>query len=129
MTLVWSEIVDQARRSVEAALGSSHAGEDGAVTEHPTQESLDNIKHNFSFADAGSWDEAKENFDMEHPAMKEFVEDVRQRGVQKPVRIDYEQSPPEVVDGHQRLVAADAAGLSHVPVKHGTFADVHYYGE
>jgi hypothetical protein len=96
---------------------------------YPTREPVSHITSNYSFADGDSWPEVKENYDTNHPRMKSMFDDVRRNGVTEPIRIDYEQSPPQVVDGHTRLMAAEAAGHTHVPVKHGTFADVHYYGE
>lgn len=96
---------------------------------YPTSEPVSKITNEYSFADADSWPEAKENYNIDHPKMRAFFDDVKRNGVQKPIRIDYEQSPPQVVDGHTRLMAAEAAGHTHIPVKHGTFADVHYYGD
>lgn len=96
---------------------------------HPTSEPVAHITKHYTFADADSWPEVKENYDLDHPTMRAMFDDVKRNGVRKPIRIDYEQEPPQVVDGHTRLMAAEAAGHEHIPVKHGTFADVHYYDE
>jgi len=97
------------------------------AAQHPRTESVANITQNYHFADGGSWQDVKDNYDQNHPAMRAMREDIRQNGIQKPILIDYDQDPPEVVDGHTRLMHAEALGMKHVPVEHSTFADAHYY--
>lgn len=97
-------------------------------TQSPGHESLHKILHTFRFADGESWEGVKANYDMSHPVHQQMRESIRQHGIQEPIAIDYEQSPPEVVDGHTRLMHAEALGHHTVPVKHTTFADHHYYG-
>lgn len=95
--------------------------------QHPRTDSVANITQHYRFADADSWPEARENFIEDHPASRAMREDIRQNGIKKPILIDYDQDPPEVVDGHSRLWHAEALGMKHVPVEHSTFADAHYY--
>lgn len=94
---------------------------------HPTRESVHNIVHNFAFADGDSWDEVKANYDTSHPSQRKLRQDIKDNGIREPIKIDYDQSPPEVVDGHTRLMHAESLGHTHVPVEHSTFADAHYY--
>jgi hypothetical protein len=98
-----------------------------AATAYPHTDSVENITKNYRFSDADSWPEARENFVEDHPASRAMREDIRQNGIKKPILIDYDQHPPEVVDGHMRLWHAEALGMKHVPVEHSTFADAHYY--
>jgi hypothetical protein len=94
----------------------------------PVEDSVGNITRNYKFADGQSWDEVKANYDTSHPAHREMHEDVRRNGIREPIVVDYNQDPPEVVDGHTRLMHAEALGMDKVPVRHNTFADHHYYG-
>ena len=87
---------------------------------HPTRDSVPRITHEYSFADGDSWPEVRDNFVMDHPSMRRMRDDIRQNGIQKPIAIDYEQTPPRVLDGHTRLAHAEALGMSHVPVRHVT---------
>lgn len=94
--------------------------------EHPRTDSVENITKNYRFADGDSWQDVKDNYVMDR-SNRAMREDIRQNGIKKPILIDYDQSPPEVVDGHTRLYHAEALGMKHVPVEHSTFADAHYY--
>lgn len=92
------------------------------------KESLHKILNTFAFADAPSWQEVKDNYHLDRLASHPDREDIRQHGIREPIAVDYGQSPPQVVDGHTRLIHAEALGLTHVPVKNTTFAEHHYYG-
>jgi hypothetical protein len=96
-------------------------------TTSPDHEALHKILRTFRFADAPNWEAVKANYDLDHPAHREMREHIRQHGIQEPIAIDYEQDPPEVVDGHTRLIHAEELGHHSVPVKNTTFADHHYY--
>lgn len=67
--------------------------------------------------DGDTWEEVHDNYDWDHPKMKEFVADVRRNGVHTPVPVNYDNDPPTVENGHTRILAAEKAGVTHVPVK------------
>jgi hypothetical protein len=67
--------------------------------------------------DFPTWKEVHDNFHWDHPTMKNFVKHIGEHGVKKPIRVDYENDPPTVENGHTRALAAAKAGLSHIPVK------------
>jgi hypothetical protein len=71
----------------------------------------------FQPTDGKTWQEVHDNYDWDHPKMKEFVKDVANRGVKSTIEVDYEKDPPTVEDGHTRVLAAQKAGLSHVPTR------------
>lgn len=93
----------------------------------PRTERIDHIIQNYRFADGDSWEEVRDNYDPDHPATHKMRKDIKENGVREPIKIDYDQSPPEVVDGHTRLWHAHELGHEHIPVEHSTFADAHYY--
>lgn len=78
----------------------------------PIQEAL-----SYQPTDFPTWKEVHDNFYWHKPALKNFVANIKEHGVKKPVRVDYENDPPTVENGHTRILAAAKAGLSHVPVK------------
>lgn len=88
------------------------------AVQHPRTDSVANITKNYQFADGDSWEEVRDNYNLDHPKMQKMKEDIRQNGIKKPIAIDYEQSPPKVLDGHTRLVHAESLGMKHVPVRH-----------
>jgi GNAT superfamily N-acetyltransferase len=102
-------------------------GRTAAAETPPGHESLHKILTTFRFADAPTWSAVKDNYHLDQLARHPDREDIRQHGIREPIAVDYEQDPPEVVDGHTRLIHAEALGLKHVPVKNTTFADHHYY--
>jgi hypothetical protein len=71
----------------------------------------------FQPTDFPTWQEVHDNFDWDHPKVKAFVADIAKRGVRKPVRVDYENDPPTIENGHTRILAAQKAGRTHVPVR------------
>lgn len=74
--------------------------------------------------DGATWAEVHDNYDWDHPKMRDLVEDVRRNGVKEPVMVDYENTPPTVEDGHTRVLAAHRAGVTHVPVRQGSSFDL-----
>lgn len=78
----------------------------------PVQHILDRYRP----TDGHTWQEVSDNYDWDHPKHKAFVQDVKANGVRTPIPIDYDNDPPTVEDGHTRLLAAQKAGLTHVPV-------------
>lgn len=49
--------------------------------------------------------------------ISELAEDIRQRGIQLPLRVWMGRGEPLVNDGHHRYAAAEIAGVATVPVK------------
>lgn len=74
-------------------------------------------------SDGDSWSEVHNNYDWEHPKLKGFVDDVKRNGVTRPIPVDYDQKPPQVKNGHTRVLAAFRAGVSHVPVRDWEWLD------
>lgn len=80
-------------------------------------EDVDHILSAYRPSDGKDWDEVESNYRWEHPKNREFVADVRKNGVQRPVPIDYDETPPVVKNGHTRILAAKRAGQRRVPVR------------
>lgn len=93
---------------------------------YPTSDTVENLTKHYTHADGPSWDAVKHGYIEGHPANQEMREDIRQNGIKVPIKVDYDQSPPQVVDGHTRLWHAEALGLKEVPVQHSTFGEAHY---
>lgn len=91
----------------------------------PRQEPVSKILSEYAFDDGPDWASVRDNFVGTAPSMRKMREDIRQHGIDKPISIDYSQTPPRVVDGHTRLYHAEALGLEHVPVVDRTFDDAH----
>lgn len=88
-------------------------------TVHPKRtENLQHILHHFAFNDGPDWETVSANYRWDHPKMREFEDHIARHGIQKPIPIDYGQSPPKVLDGHTRLAAAERVGHTTVPVEH-----------
>lgn len=87
-------------------------------------ESVRHILDHYRPYDADTWDEVRDMHNWHHPDVADFVDDVSRNGVQRPIPIDYHQDPPQVRNGHTRLLAAEMAGVTHVPVRqHEGFMD------
>jgi len=80
-------------------------------------ESVAHILAHYQPTDFGTWAEVDHNFNWDVPENREFVEDVRRNGVRRPVPVDYESSPPKVMNGHRRVLAAHRAGIETVPTR------------
>jgi hypothetical protein len=98
-----------------------------AAARVPAAERTENVAHmlaHYQPTDFGTWAEVDHNFNWDVPENSEFVEDVRRNGVRRPIPVDYESSPPRVMNGHRRLLAARRAGVLTVPTRqHEGFAD------
>lgn len=81
------------------------------------RESVQHILKHYKPWDADTWDEVREMHDWHHPDVADFVDDIARNGVQRPIPIDYHESPPRVRNGHTRLLAAEKAGVKDVPVR------------
>lgn len=79
----------------------------------PVQHILDHFRP----SDGATWQEVHDNYNWDHHSLRDFVADVRRNGVTRPVPVDYDQDPPQVKNGHTRILAAMKAGVSHVPVR------------
>lgn len=88
-----------------------------AIPPAERHESVRHILDNYRPYDFPTWDEVRDNNVWDHPRMRDFVDDVRRNGVQRPIPIDYEQDPPQVRNGHTRLLAAERAGIETVPTR------------
>jgi GNAT superfamily N-acetyltransferase len=80
-------------------------------------ESVTHMLAHYRPTDAESWDQVRDNIVWEHPSVKAFVDDVRAHGVRRPIPVDYEADPPQVMNGHTRLLAAEKAGVEWVPTR------------
>lgn len=92
----------------------------GGMGEVPPAERTENVRHmldNYRPYDFDTWDEVRDNNVWDHPKMRAFVDDIRRRGVLRPIPVDYEQDPPQVRNGHTRLLAAELAGVETVPTR------------
>lgn len=114
----------------EHILGDDPVHENGAqhtAAVIPAAERTENVRHildNYRPYDFDTWDEVRDNINWDDPSMREFVEDVRRNGVKHPIPVDYEQDPPQVRNGHTRLLAAERAGTETVPARqHEGFMD------
>lgn len=99
---------------------AERAERERTATAIPAAERTDSVRHmldHYAPTDFGTWDEVRHNIVWEHPTVRAFVDDVRQNGVKRPIPVDYESSPPRVMNGHTRLLAAERAGLSEVPTR------------
>lgn len=67
--------------------------------------------------DGANWDEVEDNYVWDHPKVQKFVQHVAEHGVKRPISVDYDESPPKVMDGHTRALAVLKAGHTHIPVK------------
>jgi hypothetical protein len=63
----------------------------------------------FRPTDFSTWQEVHDNFDWDHPKVKAFVANIAEHGVKKPIRVDYDNDPPTVENGHTRALAAGQA--------------------
>jgi 8-oxo-dGTP diphosphatase len=86
-------------------------------------ENVRHILNHYKPYDFDTWDEVRDNIIWDHPEMRAMVDDVRRNGVRRPVPIDYEQDPPVVRNGHTRVLAAEMAGLTRVPVRQHEWMD------
>lgn len=59
--------------------------------------------------------------DKGSPKIQALAEDIKKNGVTKPLQVEETNKGPFLSDGHHRLLAAQVAGLTHVPVR--TFAN------
>jgi hypothetical protein len=84
----------------------------------PRRENVATMTSGFQFADGPDWKSVQNNYNFKDPKMRAIQEDIRRRGVREPIPVDYEQTPPKVIDGHTRLALAERAGLKKVPVEH-----------
>jgi hypothetical protein len=93
----------------------------------PAAERTESVAHmlaHYAPSDFDTWGEVRHNFNWHEPGMQSFVDDVRRNGVRRPIPVDYEQDPPQVRNGHMRLLAAERAGVTHVPTRqHEGFMD------
>lgn len=94
---------------------------------YPTSENVERLLK-YRPSDGASWQEVHDGYDWGHPSMRAMVADVAQNGVREPVRVDYEQHPPQITDGHTRVLAAHKAGVDRVPVRHGSSWDLKMEG-
>lgn len=85
------------------------------ASQHRT-ESVEHILQNCQPSTGTSWRETHDQTDWDHPTPKAFVDNVKRNGMQQPIGIHWDTSPPTVKD-HARLLSAYRAGLKHVPVK------------
>jgi hypothetical protein len=93
----------------------------------PAAERTESVAHmlaHYKPYDFDTWAEARDNIVWDHPSVRAFVADVARNGVKRPIPVDYEQDPPQVRNGHTRLLAAERAGITHVPTRqHEGFMD------
>lgn len=88
--------------------------------EIPAAERTENVAHmlaSYRPYDFDTWPEVEDNFHWDHPVMRAFVDHIRRNGVQRPIPVDYEQNPPQVRNGHTRLLSARRAGITKVPTR------------
>ncbi|MCW2929909.1 MAG: hypothetical protein JWM19_871 [Actinomycetia bacterium] len=88
--------------------------------EIPAAERTESVRHildHYKPYDADTWDEVRGFTDWDHPKVRAFVDDIGRRGVLRPIPIDYEQDPPQVRNGHTRLLSAERAGVETVPTR------------
>lgn len=67
--------------------------------------------------DGPSWQAVHDLHDWESPELKALVTSIASRGVRETIEVDYEKDPPTVEEGHLRVLAAQKAGISHVPTR------------
>lgn len=96
--------------------GDAEAG--GSTVQPKRTENLQHILHHFAFNDGPDWETVSGNYRWNAPQMRAFEDHIRRHGIQKPIPIDYGQTPPKVLDGHTRLAAAERVGHTTVPVEH-----------
>ena len=92
-------------------------------TSTASTESVRHMLDHYRPYDFDTWDEVRHNINWHTPELRAFVDDVRRNGVKRPIPVDYEQDPPQVKNGHTRLLAAERAGIETVPVRQHEFMD------
>jgi hypothetical protein len=81
------------------------------------REKVSHILSHYQPTDFGTWPEVEGNIRWKHPTNQALVADVKKHGVQRPIPVDYESSPPRVMNGHHRVLAAARAGRKTVPTR------------
>jgi 8-oxo-dGTP diphosphatase len=115
-----NRIVEGGFGAVTASIPAATAAVNGGMGNIPAAERAESVRHmldHYKPSDFGTWAEVRDNYNWDHPGMQEFVDHVRQHGVLRPVPVDYEQDPPQVMNGHTRLLAAERAGVETVPTR------------
>jgi hypothetical protein len=81
---------------------------------------LHEVLKNYRPTEANTWEGVRGVYEEDHPVMMQGLrEDMREKGMLRPVdAFPHWSGGWGINNGHHRILAAEGAGLTHVPIRH-----------